>query len=138
VTSANVQLVWAIYEDWGRGDFSSLDWAHPDFELALVDGPNPGRWRGADAGAAWRDMLATWDDFRAVAEDVTAIDAGRVLVLTRNTGRGKTSGLELGDMETRGANVLHLRDGKVARIDAYFSRDLALAELDNDPRGLTP
>jgi ketosteroid isomerase-like protein len=52
-----------------------------------------------------------------------------VLVLTRNTGRGKTSGLELGGMQTRGANLIHVRDGKVVRLEAYFDRDAALARL---------
>ena len=128
----------SIYDDWGRGDFSSISWAHPEFELVLRDGPTPGRWRAGEAGAAWRDVLATWDDFRAVAEEVTEIDDERVLVLTRNTGRGKTSGFELGDMETRGANIFHLRDRKVLRIEAYFSRDVALADLsDPDSRGQT-
>ena len=40
----------------------------------------------------------------------------RVLVLTRNTGRGKTSGLELGRMHTRGANVFVVGAGKVTRL----------------------
>jgi ketosteroid isomerase-like protein len=133
VTAANVKLVRSIYEPWARGDFSSIDWAHPDFELVLVDGPTPGTWRGAAAGTGWGEMLSAWEDFRAVPEEVTAIDAERVLVLTKNTGRGKTSGFELGDMETRGANVFHLRDGRVTRLAAYFSRERALADLEAEP-----
>jgi ketosteroid isomerase-like protein len=129
VTAGNVELVRSIYEDWARGDFSSLDWAAPDFELVLVDGLSPGTWTGAEAGTAWGDLLASWEDFRAVAEEVREIDAERVLVLTKNSGRGKTSGLELGEMETRGANVIHFRDGKVTKLFAYFDRDLALASL---------
>jgi ketosteroid isomerase-like protein len=129
VTSANLELVRSIYEDWGRGDFRSLSWAHPDFELVLVDGPNAGRWKGSAAGRAWADTLAVWEDFRTVAEEISELDGARVLVLTQNTGRGKTSGLELGDMETRGANVLHMSGGRVLRLEAYFNRDLALENL---------
>jgi ketosteroid isomerase-like protein len=52
-----------------------------------------------------------------------------VFVLTRNTGRGKSSGVELGEMHTRGANIIHVRDGKVTKLVAYFDRDQAVADL---------
>ena len=118
-----------IYADWARGDFSSLHWAAPDFELVLADGPSPGSFRGAEAGRAWGDMIGSWDDFRAEAEEIRGIDAERVFVLTRNTGRGKSSGVELGEMHTRGANIIHVRDGKVTKLVAYFDRDQAAADL---------
>jgi hypothetical protein len=52
-----------------------------------------------------------------------------VLVLVHNTGRGKTSGLELGQMQTRGANLFHIGDGKVTKIVLYSDRAVALADL---------
>jgi ketosteroid isomerase-like protein len=52
-----------------------------------------------------------------------------VLVLTDNTGRGKTSGFEVGEIRTKGANVFHIRNGKVTRLVAYWGRDRALADL---------
>lgn len=134
MTTENEELVRSIYAEWARGDFSSLHWAAPDFELVLADGPSPGSWRGAEASRAWGEQLRTWEDFRAAAEEVRAIDDERVLVLTRNTGRGRTSGVELGEMQTRGANIIHVRDGKVTRLVAYFDRDQAVADLDR-PRG---
>ena len=130
MTSDNVELVRRIYARWAVGDFSDASWAHPDFELVLVDGPAPGRHRGlAAAGAAWGATIDGFAEFRALPEDITALDDARVLVLTQNTGRGRRSGLELGEMVTRGANVIHLRDGKVTRLDAYFDRDLAYRDL---------
>ena len=131
MTTANEELVRSIYADWARGDFSSLHWAAPDFELVLADGPSPGSFRGADASRAWGETIGSFDDFRAEAEEVRAVDAERVFVLTRNTGRGKTSGFELGETQTRGANIIHVRDGKVTRLVAYFDRDQALADLDS-------
>jgi ketosteroid isomerase-like protein len=52
-----------------------------------------------------------------------------VLVLFRVFGRGKTSGLELGQFQQEGASVFHVRDGKVRRLVAYRDRDRAIADL---------
>ena len=135
MASDNVERVRAIYEPWSRGDwFGPADWADPDIEYVMADGPNPGAWRGIRALAAvWRETISPFSEFRVAIEEMRELDDGRVLVLTRNTGRGKTSGLELGDMQTRGANVLQFRDDKVTRLVAYFNRDLALADLGLQP-----
>ena len=57
------------------------------------------------------------------------LDGERILVFDSFSGRGKTSGLELGDVQTPGALVFHLHDGKVIRIVSYWDRDRALADL---------
>ncbi|HWW90458.1 MAG TPA: hypothetical protein VNY35_06745 [Solirubrobacteraceae bacterium] len=49
------------------------------------------------------------------------------------SGRGATSGLELGQMQAKGASLFHIHDGKVARIVPYWDRDHAFADL-----GLAP
>ncbi len=116
---------------WERGDYGSADWAHPDIEFVLDDGPAPGTWHGIPAmGRAWGETISAFDDLRVEAEEIRAIDDERVLVLTHNTGRGKMSGVELGETTTRGANVFTIRDGKVTRLALYFDRDRALAELE--------
>jgi ketosteroid isomerase-like protein len=61
-----------------------------------------------------------------------SLDDRRVLVIVHAHGRGKSSGVELNE-STRaaggGANLFHIRDGKVVRLDAYFDRRRALADL---------
>jgi ketosteroid isomerase-like protein len=48
-------------------------------------------------------------------------------------GHGKASGLGDEQLKTEGANVLHIRDGKVVRLVLYWHRDRAFADL-----GLAP
>jgi ketosteroid isomerase-like protein len=130
MASANLELVRSIYATWERGDYGSAEWAHPEIEYVIADGPSPGSWTGLAAMAEGvRDALGAWTDIRQEAEEYRELDAGRVLVFTRWFGRGKTSGLELGQMRTRGADVFHVRDSKVTRLVTYFDRNCALADL---------
>jgi ketosteroid isomerase-like protein len=128
--SENLDLVRSIYADWERGDFSSADWAHPEIEYAVPDGPEPGTWTGIAAMAdALHDELKAWEDFRFWSEEYRELDAERVLVIGHHSGRGKTSGVEVGQMQTKVAAVFHIRDGKVTRLVTYWERDRAFADL---------
>ena len=123
----NVEIVRAIYAAWERGDFNSVDWAHPEIEWVSVDGPEPGSWKGlAGLGEGWSSWLNAWEECRGEAEEYRELDGDRVLVLGQLSGRGKTSGLEIGQLHSRGANVFHLRGGKVTRIVTYWDRERAL------------
>jgi ketosteroid isomerase-like protein len=133
-TSANVELARSIQAAWERGDFSSVEWADPEIEYVIADGPSPGRWRGlAEMAEGWRDFLSVWEEYRAEADEYRELDGERVLVLLHVSARGKTSGLDLGQMATPGANLFHVRGGRVTRLVIYFNRDRALADL-----GLAP
>lgn len=128
--SRNADIIDGIYDDWGRGDFSRIDWASQDFELVLADGPTAGSAKGLEAaGRLWGQHLTAFEDFRTLVEEIEVIGEDCVLILTTNTGRGKTSGMEVGRIATQGANVLHLRDGKVTKLVAYWDRERARAEL---------
>ncbi|MDQ6811803.1 MAG: nuclear transport factor 2 family protein [Actinomycetota bacterium] len=130
MASPNLDLVRSIYAAWERGDWGLLEWAHPEIEFVFADGPEPGIWTGREAMAdAWRNFLAAWEDLRAEAEEYREIDSERILVLAHNSGRGRTSGLQLAQMQTRAANVFHLRDSKVTRFVLYWDRDRAFADL---------
>jgi ketosteroid isomerase-like protein len=75
------------------------------------------------------EFLNAWDDLAPEVEEYREIDGERVLVFAHPTGRGKTSGLDLGYMRTRGAQLFHVRDGKVTRVVHYLDRDRAFADL---------
>jgi ketosteroid isomerase-like protein len=81
----------------------------------------------------WRVWASAWEDYRIVAEEFRELDAERVLVLSRFGARGKTSGMELGQMRTKSAGVFHVRNGKVTKLVSYLDRERALADL-----GLAP
>jgi ketosteroid isomerase-like protein len=130
VGSSNLDLVRSIFADWERGDYSSTEWAHPEIEFVLGGELDAGSWTGiAKMGEAWRRWLSSWEDFHTEAQEYRVLDPERVLVLTRNTGRGRASGLELGQMPTPGATVFHVQAGKVMRIAAYTDAERAFVDL---------
>jgi ketosteroid isomerase-like protein len=130
MASANVNLVLSIYAAWEHGDYGSTEWAHDDIEGVRADGPDPGSWTGvAGLTTGWRDFLSAWEGYRIEVEAYHELDHERVLVLTKRSGRGKTSGLEVGREAARGATVWQLRDGKVTRQVTYWDRDRAHADL---------
>jgi ketosteroid isomerase-like protein len=91
-------------------------------------------------GSVFRDWLSAWDDWTAKAEEYRELDSGRVLVVTTSRGRGKSSGLGVGQMYAHGANLFHVRNAKVTRLVTYWNRDRALADLGlpAEPATLTP
>jgi ketosteroid isomerase-like protein len=129
--SANLDLVRSIYADWERGDFGSAEWADPEIEYVQVGGLAPGSWTGpAGIAEAMRGVLNTWEDFRVEAVECRELDAERFLAFTRASGRGKASGLDLGQIRARDrADVLHIREGKVTKLVTYADRDRGLADL---------
>jgi ketosteroid isomerase-like protein len=134
MASANLDLVRSIHADWDRGEFGSAEWADPEIELVFMEGPAPGSWKGlAGMAEGWRDFLSVWHQWRGTPDEYRELDDERVLVLLHFSGRGRTSGLEIGQMRTEAANLFHIREGKVTRLVSYFDRERALADL-----GLAP
>jgi ketosteroid isomerase-like protein len=130
VASANVDLIRSIYAANERGDFSSAEWAHPEIDFAFADGPAPGSWKGLEGmKQAWREFLSTWEDFRVKVDEYRDLDDERVLVLVHWSGRGKTSGLELGEMSAKAAAIFHVHSGKVTKFVMYFDSERGLADL---------
>jgi ketosteroid isomerase-like protein len=130
MSQENVDFVRSIYAAWERGDFSSVGWAHPDIEYVISDGPTAGRWMGhAGLYEGFHHFLGAWEELQVKATECRELDDERVLVLTRQSGRGKTSGLDLEEVQAKGADILHIRGGKVTKFVLYHDRERALTDL---------
>jgi hypothetical protein len=95
MSSANVDLVRSRYAAWERGDWSSVEWAHPGIEFVIADGPSPGAWSGvAGMVEGYRQVMNAWERYSARAEEYLSLDDERVLVLQRLAGarQGEWSG----------------------------------------------
>ena len=44
MSSSPAELVRSIFSEWARGEYFEGDWASPDIEFVIADGPEPGRW----------------------------------------------------------------------------------------------
>jgi ketosteroid isomerase-like protein len=94
--SASLDLVRSIYAAWERGDWSAAQWAHPDIEFVIANGPDPGGWKGLAAmAAAMREHLRAWEGYRSEAEEFRELGGDRVMVLYQRHARGKRSGLKI-------------------------------------------
>ena len=128
--SANVELVRSIYAGWERGDFGAADWAHPEIQFVAAEGPDPGQSKGVAAMAErWRQWMTVWENYRSEAEEYRELDGECVLVFMRHGGRGKTSGVEVEQLDRRGANLFRIRHGKVVRLTLYWDREQAFRDL---------
>ncbi len=107
MASANLDLVRSIYAATERGDYSSAEWADLDIEYVAADGPEPDTLRGlTEMAIGLGQMLSVWEGSRTTVDEYREIDHERVLVLLHHSGRGKTSGLELNALSTRGADIV--------------------------------
>jgi ketosteroid isomerase-like protein len=128
--SENLDLVRSIYADWERGDFRSANWADPGIELVIIGGAREGRGTGlTEMAEDFREFASAWEGYRAKATELRELDDEHVLVLVQDIGRGKASGLELGELGGERAMIFELRSGKVRRLTIYWDRDRALADL---------
>jgi hypothetical protein len=116
-----------------RGVFEPL--VHSDFETVTVPGqiplsepgtenPSQPTFYGLDGFlGAFRDWLSAWESWVVTPTEFIDVDEDRVLVLIDIRARSKTHQVE---MPIEGANLLTLRDRKVARVELFFDRAEAL------------
>jgi ketosteroid isomerase-like protein len=131
MASANLDLVRSIFAAFEHGDFTRApEWAHPDIEYVIVDGPSPGRWTGLPGVAEGTyNFLRAGEDLRLEADEYHELDDERVLVLTLVRGRGRASGLDFAKLRARSAQLFHVRGDKVTRVVVWIDGERALADL---------
>ena len=121
----NVDALRPIYDEWARGNWQPrFDVYAPDMQWGWSEefpgvagvAPDP-----VDRSDRLREWLSGWEDWRCEAEEFIAIGES-VLVLTRYRGHGKGSGA---GVDTSGAHLWTLRDGRVVRLVIYSSREKA-------------
>ncbi len=127
MSEENVEIVRRLYASWERGDLHTADFFDVEVEHSRIGSELPGingDWQGIEEfGVALADYVDALADLHIEAERVIDLGGDRVLVLSRQTARGKTSGLpfdrEFGDL-------FKLRGGKVLRYASYWDRAEAL------------
>ena len=71
----------------------------------------------------WREWNSAWETWNLGPPEFIDVDEDRVLVSYQVRARPKTFQV---DMTIEAANLLTLRQGKVTRLELFFSRDNAL------------
>jgi ketosteroid isomerase-like protein len=78
---------------------------------------------------AARTTMSGFEGLHSEPDEYRELDDERVIVFVRFTGRGRTSGLELEQTRSEGAQLFQVRAGKVIRHVHYWDRAHAFAEL---------
>jgi ketosteroid isomerase-like protein len=122
----NLEIVRAMYERRERGDMDVGEFVHPEIVFVRIGSELPdvaGEWHGLDGmRRATVEYLNVWEDYRFEVERMINL-GDRVLVLEKQTARGKRSGAIISqDVGT----LLTLRDGLIVRWEYYWERAEAL------------
>jgi uncharacterized protein len=124
MSDENVEIVRRHLETFMSGDReAALAAYHPDVEFDATVRPEGAVYRGRDGvDEAMRVWIGTWDDWKVEFQQF--LDAGdRVLVVSRESGRGKGSGIEIDQAVYA---LFTLRDGMIVRWEAFLDRPEAL------------
>lgn len=133
MSQENVEVVRRVYEASARRDSAAvLALYDPDVELdnsrgAFGDVTGRGVYRGhEEIRRAFRDLFDAWENYENECEEL--IDAGdQVISVSTARGRGRASGLEV--EWKREAGVWTIRDGRIARVVWFPTREEALAAV---------
>jgi ketosteroid isomerase-like protein len=124
MSDENVEIVRRSLEAYQTGDITaSVVDVDPEVEFDMTFRPEGRIFRGLDGIAeGMRTWTGTFKDWSFEVEDL--IDAGdQVLVIARESGRGKKSGIEIDQLVFQ---LFRLRRGKVIHWKLYLDRAEAL------------
>ena len=126
MSEENVEVVRRLAPAFNRRDLTTfLDLLAPDVEwvplLAVLEGR---AYRGHEEVRQWIEDLATdWEFFEVYYDELQDL-GDQVLALGGWRGRGRASGVELGDRPATW--LMDLQDGKVTRLQTFTDRAEAL------------
>jgi ketosteroid isomerase-like protein len=127
VAEANVDALKRGYAAINRGDLSVLrELLHPDIEWH-EPGPSldAGTHRGRESFERFlRGWLESFDEFQVEPEQVVERD-GRLIAVVRQTGKGRSSGLQV---DARLAHIWTVEAGRAVRWEAVANPEDALGE----------
>ena len=131
MSRAEIELLERIYAEWGRGDYSSGDFLHPEFELTFAPGfLDEGVFVGpAEAWRGWREWLEQWETWNYEMVGFRELDDGRVAAFLDIAGVARTTGIELA---FRSGNLWQIEDGLARSVRLYAHREDMLRELGLD------
>ena len=123
---ANIEVLRPVYEQFSKGNFrpvtdaygADLEWGWSE-EFPDIAGVERGAEGQSERMLTW---LRTWEHWRVEAEEYRT-NGDFVVVLTRYIGRGKGSGV---DVDTPGAHLWTVRDGRAVRMVVFSDRERAL------------
>jgi ketosteroid isomerase-like protein len=118
----NVEIVRRLYERWAVGDLTA-DYFDPAIEFCRIGATTPdleGTWKGREEVlTVMRGYLHPFSDLRIEAERIIDLGEDRVLVLSRQTGRGKQS---LAPIEHAFGELFTVRGSRIVRYESYWDR----------------
>jgi len=129
MSQENVELVKAAFDAWNDGKLEDvLPFVAEDIEWLEVEGrPEVGMEGEVRGSETVRSMLEslfeTWETYRLEPEQVRDLGGDRVIAVMRESARGRASGAEVA---SRWGYLLTIRDGKLARVEAYRDPKRAL------------
>ena len=126
MSQENLDLVRGGFDLALNGDFHQFaEFLAPDVVIVQPpEVPDAKTYEGPTAVAqAWEDWPREWEDFRLDLIDLIDVSDEVVVSETRHRGRGRESGIE---MDFRVFYVHRLHNGKLRRMEMFFSREQAL------------
>ena len=128
MSQENVEIVEALFAAWNNGTLENvLPFVAEDIEWVEVEGRpdlEGGDFRGQGRVlSALESLFDTWEHYRLEPASVRAVGGDRVVAVVREVARGRASGASV---DSRWGYVMAVRDGKLARVEAYRNPDEAL------------
>jgi ketosteroid isomerase-like protein len=127
VPGTNIELVKSAFDAWNQGQVEAFT-DHMAEDVAWLE--VSGRPEGPATERLGRDRLRkgleslfdAWETYRVEIEQIDDV-GDRVVVVVREFGRGRASGVEV---DGRWGYLITVRDGKIVRVEAYREARQAL------------